>query len=108
MPVIIKGARLDDGRIFNKKKIKKKIMANLGYILKQSVMDASESLSSDDFSKLIKGLFNYAVYGEIPEFDGILKAIYEMEKPAIDYNNKKWQENSAKYKAMKNGSYGSF
>lgn len=103
MPAIIKGARLDDGRIFNKKKIKKKIMANLGYILKESVMSASKTMTDKDFRDLITGLFNYSAYGEIPQFDDALaNAIFEMEKPAIDYNLKKWQERGTLYNRNSN------
>lgn len=73
-------------------------MANLGYILKESVMSASKTMTDKEFRDLVTGLFNYSAYGEIPQFDSALaNAIFEMEKPAIDYNLKKWQERSTLY-----------
>ena len=71
-------------------------MANLGYILKESVMAASKTMSDTEFRELITGLFNYGVYGEIPQFEGNLaNAIFEMERPSIDYNIKKWHKRAA-------------
>lgn len=66
-------------------------MANLGYILKESVMDSCKEMSDSEFRETIIGLFNYAVYGEEPNFTmPMQRVIYNMEKPAIDYNNSRW------------------
>lgn len=70
-------------------------MANLGYILKQSVMDATANaqLSDLQFRQLITGLFFYATKGEECFFrDAPLDAIFALEKPSIDANNKKWEK----------------
>lgn len=75
-------------------------MANLGYILKESVMTASKTMTDAEFRELITGFFNYAVYGTTPQFENVLSnAIFEMEKPSIDYNNKKWQDRGKAYSA---------
>lgn len=67
-------------------------MANLGYILKQSVIDACMHMSDKDFKDTILGLFNYAANGISPNFDTPLqKVIFDMEKPSIDRNNEKWE-----------------
>lgn len=67
-------------------------MANLGLILKESVMNASAEMTGDEFKGLVTGMFNYAVYGEQPNFETTLqRVIFEMEKPSIDYNNQKWE-----------------
>ena len=67
-------------------------MANLGLILKESVMNASTDMTGDEFKGLVTGMFKYAVYGEQPNFETALqKVIFEMEKPSIDYNNQKWE-----------------
>lgn len=73
-------------------------MGKLGYILRENVMDASSDLTDAEFRKLIEGLFNYTLYGEIPNFEGTLKIIFDMEKESIDYNNMRWYE-----RAKKNG-----
>ena len=68
-------------------------MANLGYILKESVMTSCEEMSDKDFRETITGLFRYAAYGEEPDFSTALqKVVFMMEKPSIDYNNGKWKE----------------
>lgn len=67
-------------------------MANLGYILKQSVIDACMHMSDKDFKDTILGLFNYAANDVIPNFETPLqKVIFDMEKPSIDRNNEKWE-----------------
>jgi hypothetical protein len=76
-------------------------MANLGYILKESVMTASKTMTDAEFRELITGFFNYAVYGTVPQFENVLStAIFEMEKPSIDYNNKKWQDREKVYSSV--------
>jgi hypothetical protein len=68
-------------------------MANLGYILKQSVMDACNSMDDKQFRETINGLFNFAVNGELPCFKTPLQeAVFIMEKPAIEHNNSKWEK----------------
>lgn len=77
-------------------------MANLGYILKESVMDACKEMSDAEFRELITGMFNYAVYGNEPNFSTALqRVIFNMEKPAIDHNNKKWEERRVAYESNK-------
>lgn len=66
-------------------------MANLGYILKESVMESTEGMTDSEFRETITALFNYAVYGEEVNIKSNLgKIVFKMEKPAIDANNKKW------------------
>ena len=68
-------------------------MANLGYILKESIMDACAEMDDTKFRETITGLFNYATKGEEPQFnDPLQKAVFRMEQPSIDYNNKKWRD----------------
>lgn len=67
-------------------------MANLGLILKESVMSACTDMTDKEFRGLITGMFNYAAYGEEPDFSTALqKVVFMMEKPSIDYNNGKWE-----------------
>lgn len=67
-------------------------MANLGLILKESVMNACTDMTDKEFRGLITGMFNYAVYGEEPKFEApIQRVVFMMEKPSIDYNNGKWE-----------------
>lgn len=78
-------------------------MANLGYILKQSVIDACSHMSDAEFKETILGLFNYAANGISPNFESPLqKVVFDMEKPSIDYNNKKWE---SKRKKVIEGTY---
>ena len=75
----------------------KNSMANLGFILKESVMDACREMCDVEFRELITGMFNYAVYGNEPNFSTALqRVIFNMEKPAIDYNNSKWKAKKEK------------
>ena len=77
-------------------------MANLGFILKESVMEATKGLSDADFRNIITLLFYYATDRvtveefELDDLGPVAKAIFYMEKPSIDYNKKKWKENSEK------------
>ena len=74
-------------------------MANLGYILKENVMTSCGEMSDKDFRDTITGLFRYAAYGEEPTFSTTLqKIVFSMEKPSIDYNNKKWEEKRKMFK----------
>lgn len=67
-------------------------MANLGYILKETVMTATSGMNDSEFRETITGLFNYAIKGVVPEFnDPLQKAIFLIEKPAIDYNVARWE-----------------
>ena len=67
-------------------------MANLGLILKESVMNACTGMTDNEFRGLITGMFNYAAYGEEPDFSTALqRVVFMMEKPSIDYNNGKWE-----------------
>ena len=74
-------------------------MANLGFILKESVMDAVKDMDDKDFRKTLTALFRYAVYGEEPTDDlsTVGKIVFKMERPSIDYNNKKWNERRLNY-----------
>lgn len=80
-------------------------MANLGYILKESVMTSCEEMSDKDFRETITGLFRYAVYGEEPDFSTALqKVVFMMEKPSIDYNNSKWKAKREEWNSV-NGNF---
>lgn len=82
---------------------KEKSNVNLGFILKKSVMEASSSLTDEEFRELICGLFNYATKGVEPELNSKLaKIIFKMEKPSIDRNNEKWRMRSIIYNKKKN------
>ena len=55
-------------------------------------MSSCEGMSNKEFREMITGLFRYAAYGEEPNFSTPLqKIVFKMEKPSIDYNNKKWE-----------------
>ena len=72
-------------------------MANLGFILKQSVMDACNTMNDAEFREMITALFNYAVKGKTPELTTELqKVVFSMEKPAIEYNNSKWARKNSR------------
>lgn len=76
---------------------------NLGFILKQSLVDASSTLNDSDFRKLVLALFKYATKNEEPELDNpTSNAIYLMEKPSIDKNNEKWRQRQAVFNIMQN------
>ena len=65
-------------------------------------MDAASNLKGDDFKDLITKMFRYAVYGEEPEFTDVLqRVIFDMEKPAIDANNQKWELRKLDYEAKR-------
>ena len=68
-------------------------MANLGYILKQSVVDACSAMDDKEFRNTILGLFEYATKGIIPcSMTPVQKVVFYMEKPSIDKNNEKWEK----------------
>ena len=78
-------------------------MANLGFILKEKVMDATADMTDKDFRETITGLFNYAVNGEYPKFNSDLqKTIFLFEKDAIDYNNLNWAKRREAVKQSRN------
>lgn len=78
-------------------------MANLGFILKEKVMDATSNMTDKEFRETITGLFQYAVTGKEPEFNSELqKTIFLFEKDAIDYNNSKWAERREPAKQLRN------
>lgn len=80
-------------------------MANLGYILKESVMSSCEGMDDKEFRDTITGLFRYAAYGEEPNFTTELqKVVFKMEKPSIDYNNSKWKAKKQEWNSV-NGNF---
>ena len=77
-------------------------MANLGYILKENVITSCEEMNDKEFRETITGLFRYAAYGEEPDFSTTLqKVVFKMEKPSIDYNNKKWEDKRSELSSAK-------
>lgn len=78
-------------------------MANLGYILKQSVVDACSSMTDEEFRRTIIGLFDYATKGKVPSaMTPLQKVVFYMEKPSIDTNNEKWERKRIEFEREAN------
>lgn len=60
------------------------------FLLKKSQINVFKELSNEDAGKLIKGIFNYAINGEIT-LDGYLKIIFLPIKEEIDKNEEKYE-----------------
>lgn len=60
------------------------------FLLKKSQINVFKELSNEDAGKLIKGIFDYSVSGEIT-LDGYLKIIFLPIKEEIDKNEEKYE-----------------
>ena len=82
-------------------------MSNLGFVLRENLMNATSYMTDSQFRQIITGLFEYAVEGRIPKYDEpLLNSVFEMEKAAIDGIRKKREEDSPKVKTQaRRGNY---
>lgn len=66
-------------------------MMREGFIVYRSFVEALQELSDEDFGKLMRGVCAYGLDGEIPDLSGIQKALFELMRPQIDANNRRYE-----------------
>ncbi len=59
-------------------------------VVYSSYYESFKHLADEDFSKCIKMVFEYGLYGIEPQEDGIVRAMFTLVKPQIDCNNQRW------------------
>ena len=70
---------------------KDNIEANLGLLLRPSVMGVLKDLGDAEFRETIMTLYKFSVTGDEPKINSpIVKIIFDMERSFLDYNRKKF------------------
>ena len=62
-----------------------------GFVFYRSFFEAMKELPAEDFSIIFKALCDYALDDMAPELTGIHKALFELIKPQIDANNRRYE-----------------
>ena len=71
-----------------------------GFIFYKSFYEAINELGDDEQLKAYKAIVTYALTGEEIEINGVARAIFNMARPQIDANNKRYENGT------KGGKYG--
>lgn len=56
------------------------------------IQAAAENLNGEEFKDFILKLNDYFLNGVMPEFNGIAKMLFDVNKPYFDYMSKKYDE----------------
>ena len=62
-----------------------------GFVFYRSFFEAMKELPSEDFAIIFKALCDYALDDMTPDLTGIHKALFELIKPQIDANNRRYE-----------------
>lgn len=62
-----------------------------GFIFYKSFYEAIKNLPPKDKIKLYEGLIEYALLDKEPNFSGISKGMFELMRPQIDANNRRYE-----------------
>lgn len=64
------------------------------FVFYRSFFDAVKNLPAEDFKKCVAGIAEYALNEKQPETNGIERTVFELVKPQIDANNKRYENGS--------------
>lgn len=71
------------------------------FVFYRSFMEAMDCLDNDTLAETLRAIAKYALDGETPEVNGVVKALFLSFKPQIDANNRRY-ENGCKGGRSKN------
>lgn len=54
-------------------------------------IEAAQCLPGESRLEFFMAIFRYGMYGELPNFEGVVRGLFALVKPAIDYNSKQYQ-----------------